>query len=137
MYWLKFCFIGLIIVSLIGCDNDRDCAERLNCLPVRPVNGDLLIKLTLNSENREVPITIYRGDYEDKNIFTEFIASDENTRVIVPLDTRLTVAAEYKQAGKKIIAIDHARVTTDWYDCSDCYEIEEGVVNVRIKNYFK
>lgn len=125
----------LFAITGYGCHDS--CSPSANCFANKPYVGKMIIQLTINAENPKVPITIYEGDYEDKKIIMELLAESEQTKVDLPMDTRFTVAAEYKQGGKKILALDHARVSSDWYDCDECYQTQEGKVNVSIKNYFK
>ncbi len=123
-------FIAAIFIA--GCDDTANCDGFVDtaCLPQPPLFADLEIEVTINNENRRVPIEIFEGDYDDP--FREWYLRDTITtnRAIyaLPVDQfavtqtdsrrRWNVAVTYAHEGKTIIALDGARI--GWREDDDC-----------------
>lgn len=116
------------LLLFVNCD-DCTCDQG-------PFFADLELKITVNDENRSVPIEIYEGTY-DKGflIIQDTVSSTDlvNGRMIYNLEAGFfyAAAAIYQDGAKTIIAVDGAemRIRTD--DC-DCEYPDNRTLNLRL-----
>lgn len=131
------CQLGILFLSIAAgilfsaCD-DNNCDGFVDsaCLPSPPLFADLEIEITINNENRRVPIEIFEGDFDDP--LREWYLRDTITTnraiyalpvdqfAVTPADSRRrwNVAVTYAHEGKTIIALDGARI--GWREDDDC-----------------
>jgi hypothetical protein len=135
------CFAHLTLFAVVlwwavGCTGS--CDEDRECLPDEPQKVDFTIKLTINDENKSVPITVFIGNYDDRVAYFRDTLATESYTYSLPKDQRYSVEAVYRQNGRVILAIDDDRVSTSRsYNCDEpCWSVNTGVANVRIRNYF-
>lgn len=135
--WLVFTFS---IALLNGCDywfnNDEDCQPApLSCIDVRPTTGQLVIRSTINGKNLQVPIAVFRGDFEKNDLVLRDTLTGSGVTYVLPVDRYYSVVAEYIQSdGDTVIAIDgdDISVDVDEYCDRDCYDVDEGRIDVRL-----
>ena len=94
------------------------------------------IKLTINEENQEVPITIFLGGYERNQVrLVDTVDSPYVSVDLIP-GREYSIRAEYHVGNKTIYAIDGDEIelekVTSQCD-SVCWIIKEGEVDVRLK----
>ena len=131
--------LGFFFVYLsTSCNEDIilfevDCSQ---CYVERPEEGPMTIKVTLNEENQEVPITIYLNEYEKNQVRYRDTACYESITVDVYPDRYYSVRAEYKVGDKTVYAIDGDKVellkASSQCD-SVCWVIQGGEVDLRLK----
>ena len=97
-----------VLITLAGSCNEYlglnvDCD---NCWGFKPDSADLLIYLTVNQDHSEVPVTIYRGNFEDGVVDYVDTARESTYTLYSAVDQYYSVTAEYKVDGKTIIAVD-------------------------------
>ena len=130
--------IGLFLFVFQSCEEDYywgevDCEY---CYQVKPEFGDLQVDITINAENRAVPLVIYKGEFDEGIIEYIDTATSESYSLDVPINEFYSVAAEYFVDGKRIIAIDGDRIKTGKVvgSCDKtCWIIEGGFIDVRLK----
>ena len=131
---LVFMMAGLSCERLDGIILDGfNCAD---CYQSKPVDVELHVFVTLNSENPYVPLTIYVGDFDDNQI--ELVDTTYNTSylVLVRPGRYYSVRAEYKDGTKTIFAIDgdNVKLRENTSDCdAPCYYQVGGYIDVRLK----
>ena len=111
-----------------------DCDE---CYSVEPDSGDLIIYLTINSENQRVPLTIFKDQVDDE--WVEYIdtAFSSPYYLYVDLNEYYSVKAEYKSGDRIIYAVDGDKIKTRFVSESceyDCWVISGGIINVKLKD---
>ena len=136
---LFFLVLVLLMANLIfSCDEnfdflEIDCSE---CYRIRPDNGELIIHVTINNENPEVPIAIYRDRIESGRIRIRDTVSEKTVYIEVPLNHYYSVIAEYKVGNDSVFAVDGERIkthrVTDQCD-TICWIIKGGKYDLRIK----
>lgn len=139
------CTDGLFIFALLlfvfnGCDflynNDEDCEPAPpSCIDVRPTIGQLIIRSTINGNNTSVPIAVYRGDFEKNDLVLRDTLISSGATYILPVDQYYSVVAEYIQKdGDTVIAIDGDDISVDLdeYCDKDCYDVDEGNIDIRL-----
>ncbi|MFC2098949.1 hypothetical protein ACFLSP_04305 [Bacteroidota bacterium] len=128
----------LIGISLAGaCEEyigpEVNCDD---CFYEKPDSADLVIHLTINDNHPEVPIVLYRGNVEDKQVDWVDTARETPFYIYSKVGQLYSVAAEYKVDGKKIIAIDgdgmKAKHVSDACDYS-CWVVTGGYLKVELK----
>ena len=106
-----------------------------DCFDYEPDSANIIVYLTRNSENDSVPITIYRGPFEDGEIDWQDTATGEEFRLYSAVDQEYTVRAEYKSGNKTIIAFDDDKmyVQDQGETCgSPCYMVKGGIFDLRL-----
>jgi len=134
-FWILVLLIGNLISS---CDEnfdffEVDCSE---CYRIKPDNGELIIHVTINDENPEVPIAIYRDRIEYGRIRIRDTVSEKTVYIEVPLNHYYSVKAEYKTGNDSIFTVDGDRIkthrVTDQCD-TICWIIKGGKYDLRLK----
>ncbi|MEN8201617.1 MAG: hypothetical protein ABFS28_03410 [Bacteroidota bacterium] len=140
-YRISIVLVTLILVitagNFLGCETEDwvfevDCND---CYGYMPDSAKLIVYLTIDSENDSVPITFYRGDYENGEIDWQDTATTEEFFLYSEMNREYTVAAEYKSGVKTIIAFDKDEMFL--YDAaaecgSPCYIVKGGIFDVRL-----
>lgn len=140
--FLKTYFIVfLIAVNLCNysCKNklvDCESYDYSGCNTVKPPEGKLGIKLTINVQNPAVRVKIFKGDFEDNNVIMDSILKTNSWDAGLPMNQYYSVAAYYKVDGKTVIAIDGDRIKlSSSVNCdSTCYTLKNGKADVRLKS---
>ena len=109
----------------------------LLCDQSKPTTGDLIIRATINSKNTHVPIAVFRGDFDAKDLLLyDTLSGPEMVYHNFPVDHHFSVVAEYVQSdGDTVITIDGTAVRAVSYDCEDnvsCYDGAYGRIDVRL-----
>lgn len=134
--------LWVIVICLFGifssCEKNRgigvDCDE---CYYNKPDSGDLIVYLTINSENTRVPLTIYKDQVDDEWIEYVDTAIASPYYLYVDLDEYYSVRAEYHSGNTTIFAIDGDKIKSKFVTeaCEfDCYVISGGVIDVELKD---
>jgi len=130
--------LTIMAILIISCDKNYDflevdCSE---CYRTRPENGELIINVTINDENPEVPIAIYRDRIESGRIKIKDTILEKTVYIEVPLNHYYSVKAEYKVGNDSVFAIDGERIkthrVTDQCD-TICWIIKGGRYDLRLK----
>lgn len=112
---------------------DVDCYE---CYNPRPEWMKLNVKVTINDQNPEVPLTIYIGNVEDGNIDWVDTTNTNSYWVGVHPDQYYSVKAEYKDGSNTIFAIDGDKIQLKYSEdsCEEpCYYAVGGYIDVQLK----
>lgn len=138
---LKYASILLLLITGLivnSCNEDIilfevDCSE---CYTQRPEYVSMTIKLTINEENPEVPVTIYLGEYEKNLVRVVDTAYYSVMSVDVMPGRFYSVRAEYHVGEKTIYAIDGDEI--DLLKASSqcdsiCWVARGGEADVRLK----
>lgn len=132
----------MLLIFFWSCNTDDsndsiDCSsyDYSNCNTFEPYDGRFYVKLTINSENQAVPITIYRGKLEDNNVILRDTVITEKYDTLLPIDNYYTVTASYIKGLESIIAVDGDKVTKSKTKTCDstCWSVKTGSVNLRLK----
>ena len=128
----------IMAILIISCDKNYDffevdCSE---CYRIKPDNGELIINVTINNENPEVPIAIYRDKIESGRIRIRDTVSEKTVYIEVPLNHYYSVKAKYKVGNDSVFAVDGDRIktqrVTDQCD-TICWIIKSGRYDLRLK----
>jgi hypothetical protein len=118
-------------------NNNVDCStyNYSDCNTKEPFVGDIYVKLTINSENPAVPITIFNGKLEDNVVVLRDTARSEKYDTLLPVGNYYTVTAKYKKGSSTIIAVDGDKISkTKTTTCdSVCWSVTSGNIDVRLK----
>ncbi len=131
-------FVVFALLIAFSCENGGtfgvNCKE---CYSVEPDSADLIVYLTINSENPYVPLKIYRGDVEKKELDWVDTAFAKEYRLYSAVNQQYSIEATYHNGSKQIIAIDGDKITanlvTDVCD-DDCWILKGGILDARIKD---
>ena len=109
-----------------------DCED---CYGYAPDSANLIINLTINAENDSVPLTFYRGDYEEGVIDWQDTATTEEFYLYSKVNSSYTVRATYRSGDKIIEAYDadNMELYNAKEECgSPCYIVKGGIFDVAL-----
>jgi len=129
----------LVIISgrFTACETE-DWMLQVNCddcYGSKPDSANLIVYLTINSENDSVPLTFYRGNYEDGEIDWQDTATTSEFYLYSKMNKKYTVRATYRSGDKVIEAFDadEMRINDASGDCGPpCYIIKGGIFDLRL-----
>ena len=131
--------LGSVLISCkdTTTNNTVDCStyDYSDCNSIQPFEGNMHVKLSINSENPAVPLTIYRGKLEDNVVFLRDTVSESIYDTMLPVDNFYTVTAKYSKGSSTIIAVDGDKISSsNTVTCdSTCWSVKSGSVNVKLK----
>lgn len=123
--------------NFLGCESEDvvfsvDCND---CYGYVPDSADLIVYLTINAENPEVPITIYKGPLEEGQIDWRDTATNTEFYLFSALDVNYTVEATYRSGDKTILTYDGDRmhIIDAGNECgAPCYIVKGGIFDNRL-----
>lgn len=133
-----FILITFIVTIIpLSCEDSILFVDCNKCFENISDKANLEVKLTINSENNSIPITIYRGTIDNGEIISEDTAYTDNFySVNLDFDQYYSVVAKYKRGGRIIYAVDGKKLSTkyDKNSCTNpCYIIKGGEFDLRLK----
>ena len=129
--------IPLLVVTAIslclGCNNNNSCDPNMICDTVQPTTAPIVVLVSNNDENQDVPLSIYVGNADDSVLYFRDTVT-QNPRYDVPINTRYSVVAKYRQGANTVYAVDGGKtklVTTP--NCNEyCYTTNELRLNLKL-----
>lgn len=110
---------GVTTLFLIGCEEDVfGCGSG-------PYYADLKIRLTINDENPEAPVTVFLGRFENRDtLFSEVVSASD---LIYEMEggNYYSAAVLYTSGARQILAIDgkSMEITDNDNDCPSASDI--------------
>lgn len=109
-----------------------DCND---CYEAVPDSANLIIYLTINQENPQVPITVYKGSFEQGIIDWRDTTDQSEYYLYSDMDTEYTVEATYRSGDQIILTYDGDHMFM--YDAGDacgapCYVVKGGIFDNRL-----
>ena len=137
---LLLTFISLLLIgsacSSEAAGPDVNCFECRNTLPD---SGIVTIRLSINDQNKLVPIEVYNASYNE-NMSDKLVLKDtlsiEKMNYKLPVDQYYSVKATYRSGNKTINAIDGEALKTrnaTSYCSQNCWIIYGGQIDVTLK----
>jgi hypothetical protein len=139
--WIPVALITIVLLLLsgnfMGCETENwlltvNCDD---CYGSVPDSANLIVHLTINAENDSVPLTFFKGDYEDGVIDWQDTATSEDLYLYSEVGQVYTVEATYKSGDQTIIAFDSDIMTIydGATDCgSPCYIVKGGIFELQL-----
>lgn len=140
--FLKRPLVGLMILFMMSipkmsCKDMEswivDCAE---CYTEPFVVAPVYIWLSSNSENQEIPITVYYGPYEDNRVAVKDTAHRDRIEIVLETNSHYSIKAEYHKNGRpyNVIRGTHLKLRHDTDQCDEpCYYLTGDEVDMRLK----
>jgi hypothetical protein len=138
--FIKLLAAGLLVVvsgRFTACETEDwmlqvDCAD---CYGYEPDSANLIIYVSINAENDSVPLTFYRGNYEEGQIDWQDTATTEEFYLYSEMDKNYTVRATYRSGNQVIEAFDADKMHL--YNANDecgspCYIVKGGILDLRL-----
>ena len=109
-----------------------DCAD---CYGYAPDSANLIVRLSINTENDSVPLTFYLGPYEDGVIDWQDTATTEEFYLYSKINSSYTVRATYRSGERIIEAFDEDDMTL--YNANEecgspCYIVKGGIFELQL-----
>ncbi|HDR68300.1 MAG TPA: hypothetical protein ENN61_04535 [Bacteroidaceae bacterium] len=128
----------LAMIKTMSCEPENwmmiDCNE---CFSYKPDSANLIVYLTIDSDYGPVPLTFFKGKYEEGVIDWQDTATTTEFRLYSEIGQLYTVKAIYSTGDETIIAFDADRMTkyNAGEECGNpCYIVKGGVFDLRIKD---
>ncbi len=129
----------LVFVSgnFSGCETE-DWVFEVNCndcYGYMPDSANLIIYVTIDAENDSVPLTFYKGDYENGEIEWQDTATTDEFFLYSEMDRTYTVTATYKSGDETVVAFDEdeMNLSDGSAECGSlCYIVKGGILDVRL-----
>lgn len=111
-------------------DENCDCVIRYE-----PETYDVKLKLTINDQNSEVPVTVFYGNVERKKVAAEIKASSDEAIINLSTNEEYTYLAKYLKGSDTIYVPIKAKLSTSNYICHDdtCWSVSNNVINLKLK----
>jgi len=109
-----------------------DCQD---CNSYKPDSADLIVYLSIDAVNDSVPLTFYRGSYEEGTIDWKDTATSDEFYLYSKMDASYTVRATYRSGDRIIEAFDadHMHLYNAGEECgSPCYIVKGGILDLRL-----
>ena len=127
----------LLAGNFMGCEPEDwmfavDCND---CYGNQPDSAKLIVYLTIDSYYDSVPITIYKGSFEEGLIDWQDTATTEEFLLYSAIDQEYTVRATYKSGLETIVAFDgdNMHIYDGGDECgSPCYIVKGGIFDVQL-----
>jgi hypothetical protein len=123
--------------NYLGCETEDwsfevDCND---CYGYVPDSANLIIHLTINQENPEVPITVYLGSLESGIIDWRDTTDQAEYYLYAAMNASYTVEATYRSGNRTILTYDGDQMSiSDMGDAcgSPCYVVKGGIFDNRL-----
>ena len=130
-------FFLVLSGNFMGCEPE-DWISEVNCndcYRYAPDSAKLIIYVTINAENDSVPLTFYKGSFEEGVIDWQDTATTEEFFLYSEMNRDYTVEATYSSGNQTIIAFDsdHMHLYDAVAECgSPCYIVKGGIFDVQL-----
>ena len=131
-----YLFLSLLLLTLCNKETTNQPVDCSQCFPVAPDSGFLALHLTINQENQKIPVTVFQGNIEDKDIRYRDTVNQPTIKILMPAGHSYAVTAEYIQQGDTIVAVDGTslEVKKAVGQCSkSCYVVMGGYLDLRLR----
>jgi hypothetical protein len=106
-----------------------------DCYGYKPDSANLIIYISIDAENDSVPLTFYRGNYEEGVVDWQDTATTDEFYLYSKVNSDYTVRAQYRSDEKVIEAFDADKMTlynADEECGSPCYIVKGGIFDLRL-----
>jgi len=130
-------FLLVLSGNFLGCEPE-DWIIEVNCddcYGYAPDSAKLIIYVTINAENDSVPLTFYKGSFEEGVIDWQDTATTEEFYLNSEIDREYTVQATYSSGSQTIVAFDADKMHLHnaGNECgSPCYIVKGGIFDVQL-----
>ena len=134
---LLVAFVVLLMGRFTACEQEDwmlevNCAD---CYDYQPDSAKLIVYLSIDLENDSVPLTFYRGNYEEGVIDWQDTATTDEFYLYSKMNSSYTVRAQYRSGNKVIEAFDgdHMELYDASTECGNpCYIVKGGIFDLRL-----
>lgn len=143
MYKYRYIIISILtLLFFTECEettyvDEEECYDYdySDCNTVEPLEGAIIIDLTINKDNPEVEIIVFNGKPEYLDTFTVETVTNPQFQVIVPLNAYYSAKAKYKVDDNIIYASDGDKIKSISSAVCDstCWSVSGGRIDVRLK----
>lgn len=129
---LKNIILLMFVALFPGCSTDENCEERSvfdDCQLEEPATGKLNVSVTINGNNPQVRVRIYKGsDFLKGELVASEVINKNQTSFNLPFGEYSGTAMYYNVGSDSILTVDGddiSRELTEYCD-ADCWEITDG-----------
>ena len=114
--------LSVAIINLVNCSSDDDCDLQTCTSNDSDFQAEITVKVTINSENPSVLVTLYEGNFDNGAFLDSRTASKEDVSFgSWTAGVQYSATAMYNKDGQPVLAVDGGELqsTTDNCDCTD------------------
>ena len=127
----------IIVLFVFSCERkfeifQFDCE---NCYREKPEYGPIIIYFSIDEENDSIQYTIYKGNFEERNVEYRDTAFYSEVQIDVPVDKYYSIEAVYLNDTDTIYVVDGDKfnVRRETEQCDEkCYYFKDGIYDVRL-----
>jgi hypothetical protein len=133
-----FPIVTLVAILIpISCENFKLLVDCEKCYTDLPDKYSLELKITIDSENTSVPITLYKGKINSGEIIdVDTVYANPYYSIEVEFGEYYSAIARYRHNGRVIYAVDGQKLSKklDESSCNEsCYVISGDMLDLRLK----
>jgi hypothetical protein len=127
---------AVVLLPLAACSEESDLPfAPIDCARSRPDDGYLNAEVTIDAQNPTVIVSVFRGDIELDRLVRQDTVSLRTFSYELPVDQTYAVTARYLVGADTVLVIDadDISVTSEEFQDADCYTLENGNVDLRLR----
>jgi hypothetical protein len=124
-----------ILCLLPGCEDKSDLPYAPeNCNEQKPAFGEIHLRITINAENPSVPVTVYRGNYDDGIVVTTETFTTTTGSILLDTEERYSATASYRRGPDTILVLDEAEVgvSSEEFRDATCWTVHDGSMDLQL-----
>jgi len=129
-------YLGFILLIVVVAFSLNSCGFESSCYENKPENGEMTIKVSIDSPNDTVYVKIYQGVIENNKLLLVDTLTVASKVYEMPVNSYYSATADYIQDGKIVRAIDGDRISTreseDEYG-TICWNLKNISLDLRLK----
>jgi hypothetical protein len=125
-----------ILTVCFSCEEKGLLVNCPDCFEEEPTDTNLEVKLDIGQNKAPILVKVYEGNLEDGVLYTSTYASGTSISILVTLNKKYTLTANYYISDDCYITVDSAtpRVKYDKSQCDNpCYFVYDRGIDLRLK----
>lgn len=119
---------------LIGCtDSENKGYAPWGCKRVAPETGFVVLRVTISDVQPQVPVTVYKGAYEDNAVVLRDTLDTQQKELEMPVEVEYSFLASYFRGADtlSVLAAATLDVESDEYADATCYYVSTDHIDLR------
>ena len=126
----------VLALTPAACEDDSTLGPApADCDEVRPTTGQLQVLVTISTEFRTVPVTIFDGDIDRNNILIEDNLARGSFSWDVTSERDYSATAMYVIGADTVLAVGSTRVSpsSEEFDDATCFDGASGTIDLQLR----
>jgi hypothetical protein len=125
-----------LALTPVACGDDKTLGPApSDCDEVRPTTGQLELLVTISTEFRTVPVTIFEGDIDRNNILIEDTLGRGSFSWDVTADQDYSATAQYVIGADTVLAVGSTGVSpsSEEFEDATCFDPAHGTIDLQLR----